>query len=80
MGTSLGALIYCEFLQLLVSLYNRLILIIVDYHLSYIMIMQLMQIWCRWLNCDNGWNTLGNKEKVERIPRSSSRPFNERLR
>jgi len=57
-GTSLGALFtYCEFLQPLVKLCIRLIVIIVNCHSSYIMIMQLMQLWCMWLNYDNEWNT-----------------------
>jgi len=40
---------YCEFMQPLVRLGSRLIIKIVDCHLHCIMIMQLIQMWCRWL-------------------------------
>ena len=59
----------CEFMQPLVRLCSRLIAIIDDCHLPCIIFMQLMQMWCRWLNCDNVWNTSGKREKIERISR-----------
>ena len=48
---------YCEVLQSLVRLCSRLKVIIVDCHLFCIIFMQLMQMWCRWLNYDNRWET-----------------------
>ena len=47
---------YCDVLQPLVRLCSRLTVIIVDCHLPRIMIMQLMQMWCRRLNCNNKWD------------------------
>jgi len=37
---------YCEFLQPLVRLCSRLIVIIDDCHLPCIMIIEIMQMWC----------------------------------
>ena len=71
---------YNGVLQSLVRLCSRLILINANGHSPCIMHMQLMQMWCRWLNCGDGWDTSGKREKAEEIPRPRCRPINRRLK
>jgi len=58
---------YSEFLQPLMRLCSRLIVIMVEYYVPSDVIMQLRQMWCKRLNFGNRINIYGKREKIEEI-------------